>query len=523
MTVKKTVAGLALAGAVGLVLSACSSSDSPLTSGGGGAATGTINTELWYAPTVFDPSQASADADTDVARLGFDTLLRKGESSGYIGGLATSWKADSNTEYTFDIRDDATCSDGTAITPSVVAASLDYLATSKNSSAATNKISIFGSGTPTFTPDDDAGTLTVSLSEPYSELFAGLTNATSGIICPAGLDDPKGLAKGTVDGAWSGPYTLTGLKAGVSATYTLRDDYDAWPDWSDVTGTPAKTINITVSTDSNTSANLLTSGGIDVTRFYDSNAERFTSGKGYTYVTMPSSAYTLILNEHPGALFADDQDLRTAVAQAIDPDGFNSAGLDGLGTSLTSVDPSTVSCTIDGSSILPGVDVDAAEAKLSGTTIRLLAMSNWDPAIDYLAEALRAAGATVKVSTPDAAEWQTQMRTEPDKWDIALNATSVSNPLSETIATYVGPTSDQGGRNIGGADNTEGYQHLQAALAASDEDTQCSEFEAAQTSILTRADMVPLITDTHYVIARDGFATSVFSGYWDISSMRITS
>ncbi|MFT4082380.1 MAG: ABC transporter substrate-binding protein [Nocardioides sp.] len=521
MIVRKTLA-VALASAAGLALSACGGT-SPLTPSSGGTATGTINTELWYAPTGFDPSRASADADKDVARLGFDTLLRRGEKSGYIGGLASSWKAVSNTEYTFDIRDDATCSDGTTITPSIVAASLKHLATSKNSSAQTNKIAIFGAGTPTFTADDQSGTLTVKLSEPYSEVLQGLTDATSGIICPAGLKDPSGLEKGTVDGAWSGPYTLTKFKAGVSATYTLRDDYDAWPAWTDVTGTPAKTINVTVSTDSNTSANLLASGGIDITRFYDSNAERFTKSDAYSYVTMPSSAYTLILNENAGGMFADDQALRTAVAQAIDPSGFNAAGLDGLGTALTTVDPSTVSCTIDGSSLLPQVDVDAAKQELSGKTIRLLAMSNWDAAIDYLAAALRAAGATVKVSTPDASEWQTEMRTEPDKWDIALNATTVSDPLSETIATYVGPTVDKGGRNIGGADNAKGYRDLQAALRATDETTQCADFEAAQKTILTRMDMVPLITDTHYVIARKGFASTVFSGYWDMSSMRITS
>jgi ABC-type transport system substrate-binding protein len=523
VSVRKPLAVVALVSAAGLAMSACSGAATSSSSGGGGASATTINTELWYAPTGFDPSQASADADTDVARLGFDTLLRKGEESGYIGGLATSWKAVTNTQYTFDIRDDATCADDTAITPTVVADSLQYLATSKSSSAQTNKNAIFGTGTPTFTPDDKAGTLTIDLSEPYSQLLEGLTNAQSGIICPAGLKDPSGLAKGTVDGAWSGPYTLTDFSAGVSATYTLRSDYDAWPDWSDVSGTPAKTINVSVSTDSNTSANLLTSGGIDITRFYDSNAERFTKdGNAYSYATMPSSAYTLVLNENAGGMFADDQDLRTAVAQAVEPDGFNAAGLDGLGTTLTGVDPTTVSCAVDGSSILPKVDVDAAKATLSGKTIRLLAMSNWNPAIDYLATALRAAGATVKVSTPDASEWQTQMRTEPDKWDIALNATSVSDPLGQAIATYVGPTAAKGGRSIGGADNAEGYQALQTALSTADETAQCAAFETAQKSILTRVDMVPLVTDTHYVIARKGFASSVFSGYWDMSSMRVT-
>ncbi len=56
-------------------------------------------------------------------------------------------------------------------------------------------------------------------------------------------------------------------------------------------------------------------------------------------------------------------------------------------------------------------DPAAASGALTGQTIRLLIMSNWDPAADYIAESLRAAGATVEVSAPDPAEWSSQMRT----------------------------------------------------------------------------------------------------------------
>lgn len=521
MKYQRLIAATALIGAAGLVLSACAGGAASTESGS--ATTDTINTELWYAPTNFDPALASGSSDVSVARLGFDTLLRLGETDGYIGGLATDWAAVSGSEYTFTIREDATCSDGTVITPSIVAASLDYLATSEDSAAQSSKATVFGPGTPTFTADDDANTLTIELSEPYSELLDGLTTEVTGIICPAGLEDPEGLAAGTVEGAWSGPYTLDSFSAGVSATYTLREDYDAWPDWS-VAGTPAQTINISVSTDSNTSANLVASGGIDITRFYDSNAERFTSDDAYSYVTMPSSAYTLIFNQNAGtgSVFEGRLDLRTAVSQAIDKGGFNAAGLDSLGTPLTTVTASSVACTIDGADMLPDFDVAAATEVLSGETIRLLAMSNWDPAIDFLAESLRAAGATVEVSALDPADWQTQMRTEPEKWDLALNATDAASPISQAIASYVGPTAADGGRNISGAPNEAGYAALQAGLAASDADAQCASFGEAQTAILEDMAMTPLITDTHFVIAREGFASSVFSGVWDMSSMRIT-
>jgi len=517
---KRALAVLALTSAVGLAVTACAGA-APTSETAAGS-TDTINTELWYAPSVFDPAIISSDSDGDAARLGFDTLIRPGETEGFIGGLATEWEAASATDYVFTIRDDATCADGTVITPTIVADSLDYFATVDNAAAQAARSSVFGPETPTITADDAAGTVTVALAAPYADVLQGLSQSNTGIICPAGLADLEGLAAGTVDGAWSGPYTLESSTAGVGATYTLRDDYDAWPDWS-VEGTPAKTINITVSSDSNTSANLLADGGIDITRFYDANVERFVDDDAFSYVTMPSSANTLIFNQTPGAgsVFLDNIELRTAVAQAIDPEGFSAAALGGLATPQTSIDASTVDCVIDGTDLLPGLDPAAAAKVLAGTTIRLLTVSNWDPAADFLAESLRAGGATVEVSALDPADWQSQMRGEPEKWDLAVNATSVANPLSQAIATYVGPTAANGGRNIAGVDNAEGYAFLQEGLAAADPEAQCEAFGNAQRTILEHVDVVPLVTDTHYVIAREGYASTVFSNNWDISSMRI--
>jgi peptide/nickel transport system substrate-binding protein len=521
------IAGVALAAVAGLALSACAGGGTDTTADTAGTATtDTINAELWYAPATFDPAKASASSDVTVARLGFDTLLRQGETDGYIGGLATEWEATTASDYIFTIRDDATCSDGTAITPSIVAGSFEYLVGLEDSGAQTWKNQAFGSGTPTFTPDDAAGTIEITLSEPYSQLLGGLTRSGTGIICPAGIADPEGLAAGTVDGAWSGPYTLTASAAGSSVEYTLRDEYDAWPAWTDVEGEPAKTINLTVQADSNTSANLLESGGVDMARFYDSNALRFEDSDGYSTVTFASSAYNLVFNQAPGSgsVFEGNKALRAAVAQAIDTEGFNAAGLDGLGVAQYTVNSASYRCAVDDESLVQAYDPEAAAEELAGTTIRLLMMSNWDPAADFLAESLRAAGATVTVSAPDPADWTKQMRTQPETWDVAIAAENAESGLiSTTIARYVGPTYAEGGTNVVSSDNTEGFAAYEEGMNAADPADQCAAFEAAQESILENVDMTPLITDTHRYVSREGFATHVFSGYWDISAMRITS
>lgn len=520
---KRMLAGAALIAAAGLAVTGCASSattDEPSAA----AATDTINAELWYAPATFNPAVATASADVTVARLGFDTLLRQGDTEAVVGGLATDWETVSASEYVFTLRDDATCADGTAITPTVVTDSFEYLVGSEESGSVTWKNQAFGSGTPTFTADDEAGTVTIELSEPYSQLIGGISRPGLGIICPAGLADLEGLAAGTVEGAFSGPYTLAESVSGVSVSYELREDYDAWPAWESVEGEPAQTINLAVQPDSNTSANLLESGGVDVARFYDSNALRFSEDDGYSTVTFASSAYNLVFNQVPGSgsIFEGDRDLRAAVAQAIDPAGFNEAGLDGLGVEQFTVNSAGYQCALEEPSLLQSYDPAAASEVLEGQTIRLLIMSNWDPAADYLAESLRAAGATVEVSAPDPADWSSQMRTEPGTWDVAVAAENAESGLIHlSIARYMGDTYPDGGTNVVGADNAEGVAFLDAAMAASDADEQCENFLAAQETTLENVDMMPLITDTHRYVAREGFATYVLSGYWDISAMRI--
>ena len=112
-------------------------------------------------------------------------------------------------------RTDATCADGTEITPTIVADSLNYFADpeTRNNFA---KL-VFGPERPTITADDAARTVTIDLAQPWSEVLRGLTLAQTGIICPAGLADLDGLAEGAVEGAFSGPWTLTDAQHGVPA------------------------------------------------------------------------------------------------------------------------------------------------------------------------------------------------------------------------------------------------------------------------------------------------------------------
>ncbi|WP_062072965.1 ABC transporter substrate-binding protein [Demequina sediminicola] len=524
---RKHVAIAAFALTASLTLAACSAAteeaDAAASQGESSTptvSTDTINTELFSAPTQFDPAIASGSASVSAARLGFDTLLRASDE-GYVGGIASEWEAQSATDYVLTIRDDATCSDGSVIDSQVVADSLTYLTTVDDAAAQAITAQAFGTGTPTFTAEGDS--LAISLSEPYSAVLAGLTLENTGIICPAGLDDLDGLAAGTVEGAWSGPYTLSDSNPGVSATYSLRDDYAAWP--YELEGVPAATINITVAADSTTSANLLQSGGVDVTRFYDSNALQFTESDDYSYETTNASAYSLVFNqtEGSGSVFIDAPELRAAAASAVSREGFNEAALDGLGTPLTSITYTQSECVNDDEALLQAYDPEAAAADLDGVTIRLLTMSNWDAATDYMSESLRAAGATVEVTALDPADWRAAQRAEKGIWDVTLVADgNTTGIVSLSLERVMGPLSEDGGSNITGKVNDVADAALAFSMTSDDEDAACSSLLEAQESVLQDVAFAPLISDTHYIVSRAGFSSPIIAGNWDLTAMRVT-
>jgi peptide/nickel transport system substrate-binding protein len=141
--------------------------------GGAGASTDSISASLGTDPGGFDPALARAADDYYVDRMLFDTLLRKDANNELAGGLATDWTADSASSYTFTIRDDATCSDGTEITPTVVADSLTRFADPET--ASTGRTLAMGGATAEFTADDTAGTVSVQLSADWSDFLTGMT------------------------------------------------------------------------------------------------------------------------------------------------------------------------------------------------------------------------------------------------------------------------------------------------------------------------------------------------------------
>ena len=491
-----------------------------VTSGGNdGETTDTIRGAWLTDPTTFDPAKVSGLDDFRAARLGFDTVLRR-DDDGIVGGIATEY-TQSPTNVTLTIRDDATCSDGTEITPTVVADSLARLASAET--ASTTAPLIFGGSPVTVTPDDAAGTVSIDLERPYSELAVGLTVPAAGIVCPAGLDDPEGLAAGTVDGAFSGPYALTAATPGVTYEYTLRDGYDAWPVYAEpLEGTPAVTLDFSVGATDAVPNQLLT-GELDAANVNVQDLPRFEDGD-FELNGSTVGDYFIIFNETETSPFADPA-VRKAAAQVIDPAGFMEAVNPAGQLNYSAGDPD-LQCVNTDASLMVEQDEEAAASVLDGLTIRLIGTTGVGvngAGNVYVQERLRAAGATVELANVDNGNWITTiLGPDTGSWDVTVFA-SINNvgTLVTGLSRVLGTSIEDGGRNIARSVNPTATAAYTEALAASDDTIKCEAYQRAQESVLDAVDFIPLSTNPATIVTADGFSVRAPGGREDLTTLRI--
>lgn len=487
----------------------------------GATSTDTISMSLNTDPASFDPALAKGGDDFTVARLLFDTVVRRDDNNTLAGGIASKWSTEDAAHYTLTIRDGLSCADGTKITPTVVANSLTRFAAKDTGSS--GRTLALGSATATFTPDDTAGTVSVALSAPWSDFLTGLTLPQAAIVCPAGLADPKGLAAGTVKGAFSGPYTLTSSQPAVAYELGLRTDYKAWPEFAKpLTGTPAKKLTLVPITDYATIANQLLAGSLNVGVMADQNVARFDNNDGYSVVKAVNTTTYLLFNERAGTAFADRPDLRKAVAEAVDSQAFSDIVSDSRGDTLLSVGSANTACVNTDKSLLAKNDPKAAAAVLTGVKIRIVGTNLLGSGNEYIAEALRKAGADVTVQSLDNANWSTVTTKGGTDWDINVQGDNNQlGTLTSSLLRVMGPATENGGRNKMGVVNEEGYGFVNEAMNETDAKAKCAALESAQQSFLDRVDAVPLSTLPTPVVVADGFSVRVFDDYFDAATVRV--
>ncbi|NUV62719.1 ABC transporter substrate-binding protein [Streptomyces sp. CAI-85] len=493
---------------------------SSCTTGGQEAAGGTTATVTIDAPNSMDPRKALALPDFQLARLSYDTLVRR-DDGGLVPGLAATWKA-TPSRVDFTLREGATCADGTAITARIVSDSINSFV--KNGEAST-LAAIFGGTRPTATADG-ASTVVVETDAPWAELAQAFSVAATGIVCPKGLADDKALAGGPVDGSASGPYTLTSFEKGVRYVYTLRDDYTTWPKWrTKLDGTPPKTVEYLVAPDPSATANMVMSGDLDLARIMPDSRTRFDGSPDVTLTSYPFGTFFLVFNERKGSPFAD-RAKRAAVARAVDRKALNQSALDGTGAlGVTLANPGNT-CVPKTNDSLIGQDPEAAARALDGVKIRILGaqvIGSGGAGNVYLQEVLRKAGAEVELDNVDIGTWVSKAFSQPNTWDMTIFPDlNFLGSLANTLPLFLGPDVLEGGPNLGGVNNTVTSDAFDQARADTDETSRCALYNKATDALIERADAVPLVTEQYIYAQREGFKVYMLGGSLDDHIFRIT-
>ncbi|MFD6354242.1 ABC transporter substrate-binding protein [Nocardia tengchongensis] len=507
--------GLSIAAAATLALStsACTTSQG----GGGGTVSGdTVRLSLLTDVANFDPIKGASAGDYVFNRLLFSSLVALDENNVVVPRLATSWDV-GTTGGTLTLKKGLTCSDGSPLTAAQVAASLDRY---RSQGTATGQV--FGPDNAgdktTITADDNAGTIAIKLTNPWGELLTGLAHQSTSIVCKSGLAAPDALGLGNVDGAGTGPYTLTKNERGTAYELALRPGFDAYPRYKSLpAGEPVKTMQIGIVKNESSLANQLHTGQADFGAFTGPDAARFTDG--YTVVKSPYVRFFLMFNQRPGLPGADPA-FRRAVAQAVDAQAFGKVFGGGAAPIASYVEPA-VSCANKDTALLVPNNLDAAKAQLGGKSIRVVGSNAVAQGAGntYVAEALRVGGADVKLNNADNATLFGSVLTSGE-WDVYITP-SITGSLLIGAQLFSG-AQPPAGRNYGAVNNPEFVRGYGAAVRTVDPTAKCDSWASAQKSLLNAVDTVPLSTvDVHYVF-RNGISASAPQGNFDPATMRIT-
>src|SRR6478735_2085863 len=143
--------------------------------------------------------------------------------------VATDWTVNADaTEYTFDLRDDVTFSDGTPLDASAVAKNFDTYGLGNPALGLTVSEAINNYASSEVVDDD---TVTFRFSAPSPGFLQATSTINSGLLSPDTLDRTleEFGAGNAADIVGSGPFVITDEKLGTELTLEAREDYDWAP------------------------------------------------------------------------------------------------------------------------------------------------------------------------------------------------------------------------------------------------------------------------------------------------------
>ncbi|MGE7439052.1 ABC transporter substrate-binding protein [Kitasatospora sp. NPDC001175] len=462
----------------------------------------------------FDPYSAFG---TGTARYAYDSLINVAADGAVVSGLATNWQA-SATSATFTLRPGVTCSDGTVLKASDVANALTYASDPGRQLAGAQ--ATLPSVPFTATADDPAGTVSVTTAAPYS--FLTRTLGLLPIVCPAGLRDPKSLARAS---SGTGPYVLSGYTPGGPYVFTLREGY-AWGPGGATNAAPGQPARIVVSVvpQASTVANLLLTGGVNIATVNGPDRSRLT-GRGLGAVEVPTVVGLTFFNERRGRPLGDPA-LRRALVAALDRAGLANVAAGGTGKAATHFTATDAVCHTDlAAANLPAGDAEQAlrsagwtrttDGRLAkdGRVLHLRLITSPDvgatlPSVaELMARSWTALGAQVQLVSENLNALVNAMYQEAN-FDVVVGSTPGFLLPAAFVPFFSGPSPAEG-LNFAGIDNPE-YSRLVARALQEPDTAGCATWNEAATALFRSADTLPIADGASTVY---GYRTTFAVGF----------
>ncbi|WP_159992437.1 ABC transporter substrate-binding protein [Roseomonas sp. 18066] len=176
-------------------------------------------------PQCLDPQQAGNNNSLNVGRQITDSLTdQRPDTGALVPWLAASWSVSAdNLEFTFQLRDDASFSDGTPVDAAAVKANLEGIV--KLGARASLGAGYLAGLREVRIPD--SRTVTVAFAAPNIQFLQATSTMSLGLLAPATLArSAEERCQGQLVG--SGPFTVARFVHNQQVRLNRRDDY-AWP------------------------------------------------------------------------------------------------------------------------------------------------------------------------------------------------------------------------------------------------------------------------------------------------------
>jgi peptide/nickel transport system substrate-binding protein len=463
-------------------------------------------------PSPYDTLDVHASTTIAARQIGdglYDRLAAVGPGGSIIPYLAKSWVVTPGS-ITFTVRTDAICSDATRVTPDVIANSLR-----RSLAKASTVPQVLGKGPFTVTADD-ADHVTVKVANSASTNLAPVfADVQLSIYCPAGLSPSADFATQSYG---SGPYTLVSASTGNLVVMKLRPEWK-WGPKGTTAATLPKELDIKFISDDTTAANLLLTGGLDISIISNpADIPRLANDKSLNHVSGTSLYSTwLWFNQTPSKPGADPA-VRKALMTAIDRNTFNKGSNQAYGSVASSIIGPDVPCYDNVSGLLPKPSLDEAKSILQADgyvlgsdskfskggkplAVRLVGHLSDGAGIEYLVAVWTSLGVTVTVAQTDNTTFITNYTT--GNFDAAVHRVinEYDVPL-RTIGAFVGASPGSSSANQGRVIDPVAAQQADDAKSALNEQDRCAAIKKLQRTLVQNYDYLPLAYQQVHWFAR---------------------